>query len=222
MHSTHFWLAELQAGFGAEHWVPVRHSTHVFVLSSQTGAVPLHAGVHADAVPPVATLLVDVPALVPPALVPPRLEPPTLEPPAPLEFVSLVLFPPELAPPERVLLSPELVPPTPPSLRSTSAQERLEAQSEPFVHCTHCSVPGLHTGFGAEQLLSVVHCTQVFFEVSQTGVAAVLEQWVFPVHGTQTFFEVSHAGFGAEQLLSVVHSTHFWLAELQAGFGAEH
>jgi len=130
VHSTHFWLAVLQAGFGPEHWVPVRHSTHVFVLSSQTGVVPLHAGVHAEVVPPVPSPPVDVPALVPPALVPPRLEPPTLEPPAPLEFVSLVLFPPELAPPERVLLSPELVPPTPPSLRSTSAQERLEAQSE--------------------------------------------------------------------------------------------
>ena len=72
-------------------------------------------------------------------------------------------------------------------------------QSESFVHCTHCAVLGLHTGLGSEQLRSVVHCTQVFFVVSQTGVAAVLEQWAFPVHGTQTFFEVSHPGFGAEQ-----------------------
>ena len=127
MHSTHFWLAELQACFAPPHWVPVRHSTHVFVLSSQTGVAPLHAGVHAEAVPPVATLLVDVPALVPPALAPPRLEPPTVAPP---EFEVPALLPPELAPPERVPPSPELLPPTPLSLRSTPAHERLEAQSE--------------------------------------------------------------------------------------------
>ena len=33
---------------------------------TQTGVAPPHAGVHADAVPPVATLFVDAPALVPP------------------------------------------------------------------------------------------------------------------------------------------------------------
>ena len=106
VHSTHFWLAELQAGFGAEHWVPVRHSTHVFVLSSQTGVVPLHAGVHAEVVPPVATLLVDAPALVPPALAPPRLAPPRLAPP---EFELLALLPPVLAPPRPASL---VAPPT--------------------------------------------------------------------------------------------------------------
>jgi len=127
VHSTHFWLAELQTDFATGHWVPVRHSTHVFVLSSQNGVVPLHAGVHADAVPPVATPLVDAPALVPPAFAPPRLAPPTLAPP---EFEVPALLPPVLAPPERVPPSPELLPPTPPSLRSTPAQERFAPQSE--------------------------------------------------------------------------------------------